>query len=142
MSRLSSLRCPTTRPSSSMCRPVPMSVGGAIETQADRLRADGRDGIAPLSCREERSAQACSGESSTSSRKAEPDRHRDVNPGLAHAHGKRRQYGTAHHFLNRRVEIWIARALSDGEVEDAAVAVDCETQNHTTLLTPLPGGIG
>src|SRR6516225_1783979 len=141
-SRPSNLRCPTTRPSSSMCRPVPTSAGVAIETPADRLRADGRDGIAPSSCRGERSAQACSAGSSTSSRKAEPDRHRDVNPGLAHARRKRRQRGTAHHFLNRRVEIWIARALSDGEVEDAAAAVDCETQYHTTLFTPLPGGIG
>src|ERR1700756_482371 len=139
-SRLSSLRCPTTRPSSSTCRLARMSVGAAIGTPAGRFAEDGRGGTEPFSCRERQSAQTCSIGSkapwapSTSSREAEPYRHRDLDTGLGHARRKRWQQGAAHHLLDRRVEIRIARALRDGEVEDAATAIDRKTQHRTTLL--------
>jgi hypothetical protein len=61
---------------------------------------------------------------------------------LGHAGWKGREYGTAHHVFYRRIEIRISRTPGHGEVNDAAAALDGETQNRTTLLTPLPGRIG
>jgi hypothetical protein len=80
--------------------------------------------------------------SSASSCEAEPDRYRDVDAGLGHAGWKGREYGTPHHVFYRCIEIRRSRTPGDGEVNDAAAALDGETQNRTTLLTPLAGRIG
>ena len=80
--------------------------------------------------------------SSASSREAKPDCYRDIDAGLGHCGRKGRQRRVAHHLFDRRIDIGKALALSEGEIEDAAAAIDRETQDNMPLLTPLPRGIG
>jgi hypothetical protein len=144
-SRLSSLLCPITQPNSSMRRRARMSAGAAIGTPGDRLLGDGRDGTASFFFPAEPSAQTSNiryktrQASSASSCEAEPDRYRHVDAGLG-SPVERAGVRTAHHSIDASCPI--SRTPGHGEVNDAAAALDGETQNRTTLLTPLAGRIG